>query len=123
MTIFLPGRLPSLNEVIGKNRKNRYAGASLKKRTDRALTLLIKASGMEPLGDGPYDVRCEWVEPNRRRDPDNIYSAVKFVLDAMQTAGILERDGWQQIADIHHRRRIGEDVGVYVTFVKHEGDG
>jgi Holliday junction resolvase RusA-like endonuclease len=40
-------------------------------------------------------------EFSRRRDPDNIQAgSVKIILDALVKYGILENDGWDQIAGI-----------------------
>ena len=37
-------------------------------------------------------MRFEWHERTKRRDPDNIASAKKFVLDALVKNGVLEDD-------------------------------
>jgi Holliday junction resolvase RusA-like endonuclease len=34
---------------------------------------------------------------NRKKDPDNILSSKKFILDGLVQAGVLENDGWKQI--------------------------
>ena len=44
-----------------------------------------------------------WLEPNRRRDPDNTRGGSKFILDGMQPKkdifwpGIIPNDGWRNI--------------------------
>ena len=35
-----------------------------------------------------------WIEPNRRRDKDNVAFAKKFILDSLQEVGIIKNDGW-----------------------------
>ena len=92
---FLPGRLDGLNTVIDRNRANRYAGASQKREITHALSWLIHAENIPPL-HGPYGYKFIWHEQNRRRDPDNIASAVKFVFDALQLAGIILAPGWEK---------------------------
>lgn len=47
--------------------------------------------------DGPVIMRYTWIEPNRRRDKDNIAFAKKFIQDALIRAGVLANDGWAQI--------------------------
>ena len=42
-------------------------------------------------------IHYTWVEPNRRRDKDNIAFAKKFVQDSLVRMGVLENDGWKQI--------------------------
>ena len=42
-------------------------------------------------------INFQWIEPNKRRDPDNIASARKFVLDGMVKAGLIPDDSWNYI--------------------------
>lgn len=39
-----------------------------------------------------------WYCKNQKKDPDNISFAKKFILDGMVKAGVLENDGWKQVA-------------------------
>ena len=39
-------------------------------------------------------------EPDRRRDVDNIYSANKFILDALRKAGIIKNDSQKYVKDV-----------------------
>jgi len=43
------------------------------------------------------DLKFTWHEKSRRRDPDNIAFAKKFILDGLVSAGVLENDGWNQV--------------------------
>ncbi len=45
----------------------------------------------------PVAIEYHWVEPNKRRDLDNIAFAKKFINDALVKIGILEGDGWRDI--------------------------
>ena len=39
-----------------------------------------------------------WIEPNRRRDPDNIAAGGrKLILDAMVVAGVIQDDSWKYV--------------------------
>ena len=85
----IPGRFPSLNEYVSAERANRRFGASMKrKETKRA------ASAAEHLSKftNPVIVSFKWIEPNMRRDIDNICFAHKFILDGLVSAGVLEGD-------------------------------
>ena len=114
MKFFIDGRIKGLNAIINANRSNKYAGASLKKDITEALAWQIKGERLSRL-DGLRHYRFTWYEPNRRRDPDNVASAIKFVLDAMQQAGIIENDGWKQVQSIHHEFiRSDSIIGVEV---------
>lgn len=99
------GRLPSLNEVIAANRAHRHVGAKLKRDTDAAIRAQLPAGHH----DGRADLTLTWYCADRRRDPDNVASAVKFLLDAMVAHGTIDGDRWQHIGSITHRFEVGDD--------------
>ena len=45
----------------------------------------------------PVRVEITWYEKDRRRDPDNIGSAKKYILDSLVEAGVFPDDGWKYI--------------------------
>ena len=88
-------KLPSLNDYINACRTNYYIGAKLKKNVESKIStyiLVAKAKKTLQPTDKPIIVHFEWHEKTMRRDTDNIASAKKFILDAMQTAGIIIND-------------------------------
>lgn len=87
--IEIPFRLPSLNQYINECRKNKYAGANMKKTVDRDTEYYINQL---PKYDRPIKIHSTWVEENRRRDLDNVCFAKKFILDSMVKAGKLKDD-------------------------------
>lgn len=95
-TFFIDGKLPSLNDVIDANRSNRYQGAAMKRDAENAIIIGIKTARLKPI-DVPVRIHYRWIEPDRRRDWDNVVSARKFVQDALVKAGILKNDGQQHI--------------------------
>lgn len=100
-TFIIYGRLPSLNEVIGANRSNRYAGANLKRRVQSDIGWAIRAFALKPIA-GPVAVSVTWYEANRRRDVDNVSSSIKFILDALVKCGILAGDGQRHVTSVSH---------------------
>ena len=50
-----------------------------------------------------YDIELLWETVNNRIDPDNIYFAVKFILDGVVKAGILKSDGRKNIRNIYNK--------------------
>ena len=71
----------------------------------------------------PVDVIFTWTCRNKRRDPDNIASAgQKILLDALQSAGVLPDDGWNQISRISHRFEIGAQDCVEITLTEQCAD-
>ena len=112
------GRLPGLNELIEANRMNRYAGAALKKETDTLIRLCIRTAR----GRGecwPVRDQCAvlfyWFERNHRRDLDNIFSAKKFVLDAMTAEGLIKNDSQRYVGALADRFTLADDDGVTVV--------
>lgn len=116
----IPFRLPGLNEVIGANRTNPQAGAKLKRDTEEQLTWVIKSARLLPV-TYPCIVHMLFVEPNRRRDVDNVESGKKFVMDALVKAGILKNDSPRYVIDApSFTRYIKGDSRVIVTLIEDE---
>lgn len=95
-TFIIQGRLPGLNDYTNANRNNRYGGAKLKKAAQQTVCWAIKDARLQPIAK-PFYLHCTWVEPNMRRDKDNIAFAKKFILDALQEMAVIENDGWKEV--------------------------
>lgn len=96
--LIIPGRLPSMNEYIDAERSNRYAAAKIKKTS---MNTVVKAARTS-LGDWEAEasVRMDylWIEPNMRRDKDNVSSyGRKVIQDALVEGGYLPNDGWRNV--------------------------
>jgi Holliday junction resolvase RusA-like endonuclease len=98
-------QLPSLNEYQNECRRNKYSGAKFKKQIEENIELFIwkyrRQGTLRPIETFPCALKVEWHEKDRRRDVDNIKSAMKFILDAMVHAGIIKDDGRRYINQIH----------------------
>lgn len=99
MTLTIPDELPDLNTYIRVERGNRYAAAKLKKDATQTVAWIAKRL---PKVTRPVRLEITWHCKNRRKDPDNISFGVKFILDGLMEAGVLENDGWGQIRAISH---------------------
>lgn len=97
----IEGKLPSLNDVIAKNRTNRYVGADFKKKIETSIGWAIKKAKLKPI-ETPCVIEIEWHEATKRRDVDNIHSSVKFILDALVKNGILKNDSRRYVKQIYH---------------------
>lgn len=118
----IPGRFPSLNEYVDAERSHRLAAASMKRRhTDRVCQ---RAQDCDvPTFKGPVFVEVDWYEANRRRDPDNVNFAIKFVLDGLVRAGVIANDTQRHILGIEHRVLVDrERPRVHVTIYDPEGE-
>lgn len=91
----IPYKLPSLNEYIDACRANRYKGAKLKENTETAIIYAIQQaqkSGRLRRLALPIRIMFIWHEKTKRRDADNVASAKKYILDAMQRVSIIPND-------------------------------
>lgn len=113
-------RLPSLNDVISENRANRYKGAKLKKDTEALIIAEIKRQKVQPVTDYPVEVFIRWVEPNRKRDVDNIQSSKKFILDAMVKAGVLVNDSQKYVAQVYDHVECADKARIEVYVKRNE---
>lgn len=97
------GRLPGLNQYTNACRTHWSRGAKLKRQTEEGIAwhiLAARGAGKLRPVHGPVSMAIEWHESNRRRDLDNIVSAKKFILDAMQKTGIIPNDNREYIRAI-----------------------
>lgn len=103
-------KLPSLNEYQDACRANKYKGAKMKSETDTIIGWLIRKAvreGTLQAVNGPVRLNFIWYEKTKRRDPDNVASAKKFILDALQKQGILPNDSRKYIYGFSDEIRDG----------------
>jgi len=108
-------KLPSLNEYINRINANRYKGDSFKKEIQQHIGWHVKASKLKPITN-KVDLNIQWHESSARRDPDNIYSAVKYILDCLQDMGLLKNDTQKYIRNISNELFVGKDNKVIIEF-------
>ncbi len=120
--IWFPGPWPDLNSYIDTERGSRYSGAELKRRYTGAAQQIARAAGVEVVPT-PAIVRCTWHLKDRRKDPDNVSFAIKFLLDGLVAAGVIENDGQAQIAALHHEFVVAGEEGVLVELIAVETEG
>lgn len=98
-SFLIQGPLPGLNEYTSANRTHPQAGASMKRGAEAVIAAYVRDAQLEPF-DGKVAARFLWIEPNLRRDPDNIAFAKKFILDVLVREGVLRGDGQKFIASL-----------------------
>ena len=96
--IIIPGTFPNMNQIIAAAKKHWAAYAKFKQTYTDLVT--VAAKNHAPIRSYPVGIHIDWYCRNRRVDPDNIAVAKKMVLDGLVAAGILEGDGWAQIAEL-----------------------
>lgn len=86
----IPFRLPSLNDYIKECRNNKYGAATYKKQIENNILWVLK--NVKQKVHEPITVNFIWYEGNYKRDKDNVCSAKKYILDALQKSSILPND-------------------------------
>lgn len=105
--MFIEGKFPGMNEIIGAARKSRFGSASMKKKWTRIASNAARAHMIKVTR--PVTIDCVWIEGNRRRDLDNVAAGSKFVLDGLVDAGILPDDSQKWVKSIFHQIRTSSD--------------
>lgn len=91
----IKAKLPSLNDFIKANRANAYKGNKFKQDVEMLICCYIRnalTAGTLRKPTGAVIIEFEWHEKTKRRDADNIASAKKFILDALQKQSVLKND-------------------------------
>lgn len=111
--LWIPGRLPGRNAVTSANRASIGYGASVKRDATASVYAAAVEAGSVWIPGGWW--LFEWREANKRRDPDNIESGIKFIFDGLQEAGVIDNDNWAAVRGIAHLFLAGPPVpGVLV---------
>lgn len=118
VSVWFEGRWPDLNTYIDAERSNRYQAAEMKRTYTQAAQHIAQASGVSPV-ETPCVLSFVWHLADRRRDPDNVAFATKFILDGLVAAGVLRNDGHKHIGALQHDYVIDRDgrEGVSVTLI------
>ena len=104
-TFTIQGRLPSLNEYTRACRAHWSKGAQLKRQVEADIMWQLQAARLaHKVGKaaGPVIISLEWHDSNRRRDIDNVFFGVKFILDAMQKLEIIANDDRKHVVGLNH---------------------
>jgi Holliday junction resolvase RusA-like endonuclease len=96
------GNLPTLNEYTGANRRNRYAGASMKANAEKLIAHYLKLQGV-PSIDKPFKLSVDWYEKDLKKDFDNVVFAQKFLLDSMVENKVIPNDSRRYFSQMEHR--------------------
>lgn len=107
--------MPGFNDFIAAaaSRGRSYYGYNvLKNKWGKILTLAIESADIIPIDK--IFLHMIWWEPTKKRDPDNIASFIKVILDALQKTEVIENDGWRHVKGWRNEFKIGDKRGVEV---------
>lgn len=133
-SFFVPGKVPSLNELLDSKSRAPVAMRSIIMRRKpvkgqgrwceyNEIKQDWKARTIRALGSPFVRVDKAYfgyvvVEETFKRDPSNFCSAaIKFIEDGLVEAGAIPNDGWQNVLGIrvHWLHRVGREPGVHVV--------
>jgi hypothetical protein len=117
-SFFVAGPLPGLNEMLASAKGAGGTGrrySALKKIWTETVWAVARSNRIRPVARAT--IEFTWVERNRQRNPDNIASAKKFILDGLVMAKVLKNDGWGEIAGWTDKFTTEGTAGVHVTLV------
>ena len=98
MKMVIGGELPTLNEIIDKSKSHYMQYAKMKKSaTNRVAWACNQLETIDKVTLNSIELDITYYYKNRRKDPDNIAAAKKFILDGLVKAGIIKNDGWKEV--------------------------
>lgn len=119
--VVFPFQVPSLNEYIATINHNKNSGNRFKSEVEgRMIPFIQKAF---PKGFNGFSCKVQvhitFYESTEKRDWDNIISSEKFIFDALQTAGIIERDDQAHLLPPTHSFGKSDRPHTVVTLYPH----
>lgn len=97
LKIIIQGELPDANTYIQAIARNRFVGGTMKREATEQVAWITKKYATRKL-PSPYHITFNWYCKNKKKDPDNIIFAKKFILDGLQSSGVIPQDTWNTIA-------------------------
>lgn len=114
-----------MNDLIEAERRNKYAGAVLKKKSEAIVRAYIREQlrGYHP--KTPVSLYYYFYEKNKRRDKDNVAGyAHKVIQDSLVKEGVIGNDGWEHVKEFYDRFAVDPNFPrIEVEIVEPEGKG
>lgn len=108
--LMIPGRLHNLNDLIAAERTNRHKGAKMKADDENIVRIAIRLCMGFAVIQKPVRMDYKWVEPNKRRDLDNVSSyGRKVIQDALVKSRVLKDDGWNHVVGFSDRFEVDKN--------------
>lgn len=108
LKIVIPGTMPGFNEIVKAAKQGRGNFQPYNDIKRENTNLVIWMSKQIPKKKKIF-LDITWIEKDKRRDPDNIASAVKFIWDGLVEAGVIKNDGWKENAGWSNKFDVDKD--------------
>ena len=111
--LFIPGRFPDFKKIIAAAKSSPHQYADMKRNWTGIVYYEILQADLRKMGQA--FIKLTWYERDKRRDPDNIVVAKKFIFDGLVQSGILPTDsrkgimGWQETV-VYGSRKQGVEM-------------
>lgn len=116
--LIIEGQLPSLNDYIAAMNRNRHIGNKMKRQYTEEVVEAVLEQGLKPY-DKSVELTFTWVEPNARRDPDNITSfGRKVILDGLVESGILQKDSQRYVSGWQDTWSVGKEPQIIIHIME-----
>lgn len=100
-TFKIPGRLPSLNEILGS--RNHWTERRLRADAAAIVRRAAQKANLLPM-KGLVEITYHFTEKNKRRDKSNIEgAAAKIIPDVLVSMGVLVDDSWDYVEHGKHK--------------------
>jgi hypothetical protein len=106
---------PGWNECIKYAKMGTYGLVYANKKKEYTQAVRKAVRGLCPFVFEYVDIHALWIEPNRRKDPDNVACGIKFILDAFILERIILNDGCKQVKSITHNFEYWDRRKVEIT--------
>jgi len=109
MKITIPGEFTGLNQLTNANRTHWAKGAKIKAEEEEWVRLSLLEQKAKPVKSYPVTLSFSWYTKDKRRDPDNVASSKKVLIDGLVRGGVLRGDGWGEIAMLNDEFYVDKD--------------
>lgn len=120
--LWIGGRLPGLNELLaGKSTQKQGWNAynDVKQRWFGQIKLRCLEQHVQPVGPAYFSFL--FVEPDRRRDPDNVSGGgIKLIFDSLVGAEVMKGDSWAHVLGFVSYWQVGAAPGCLVHADEHK---
>lgn len=110
--------LPTLNEYIEAERRNKFAAAKLKKNATECVEWYAQAQAVILPKNTLFDIEIDWYRKDNRHDSDNVFFGVKFILDGLVKVKKLQNDGRKSIRNIRNNIITDKNSNSHFCIVK-----
>lgn len=97
----LLNRLPGMNDIVAVSKlsKGRYSPYNdMKAYYEVVMSQYFRKCPKFEV----VNIHITWIEPNKRRDIDNIAAGVKFIMDSLVRCGVIQNDSQKFVKGLQH---------------------